>query len=72
MSRTTTKIWDWCRFQSEVPKRNELANEIEEMKSHVEVLNMKSVFSHNDLLLQNIVVTEKQGLILRIYNVLQR
>ena len=34
------------------------------MKSHVEVLNMKSVFSHNDLLLQNIVVTENQGLIL--------
>ena len=34
------------------------------MKSHVEALNMKSVFSHNDLLLQNIVVTENQGLIL--------
>ena len=52
------------RFQTEVPRKVKLIEEIKEMREHIEALNMASVFSHNDILLNNIVINRKKGKVL--------
>lgn len=51
----------FCRFLSEVPKKSELCEIVSDLKAHIEPLNMKSVFSHNDILLNNVVVSKTDG-----------
>ncbi|KAL5007712.1 hypothetical protein ScPMuIL_016518 [Solemya velum] len=47
------------RFVAEVKSKSELLEEFELLKSHTEKLNCPVVFSHNDLLLKNIIYNKK-------------
>ncbi|CAG5132819.1 unnamed protein product [Candidula unifasciata] len=42
-------------FENEIPKRNQLQKELGEIVDHLDSLGMNIVFSHNDLLLKNII-----------------
>uniref|UniRef100_A0A0B7AJ87 ethanolamine kinase n=2 Tax=Arion vulgaris TaxID=1028688 RepID=A0A0B7AJ87_9EUPU len=47
-------------FEKEIPSRDELQKELSEIVDNLESLNMKIVFSHNDLLLKNIIYNKKE------------
>ena len=44
-----------------VPPKAALVKEMEELRDHLEGFKCRAVFSHNDLLLKNVIYNEKQG-----------
>ncbi|XP_059170691.1 ethanolamine kinase 1-like isoform X2 [Physella acuta] len=48
-------------FINEIPSKIDLIKELDEIAETLDALNMNSVFSHNDLLLKNIIFNEKEG-----------
>ncbi|KAL4225642.1 Ethanolamine kinase [Mactra antiquata] len=49
------------KFVSTIKPKDVLRQEIDELKSHLEVLNSPVVFCHNDLLLKNVIFNEEKG-----------
>ncbi|KAH9494952.1 Ethanolamine kinase 1 [Bulinus truncatus] len=47
-------------FEKEIPPKIELIKELDDIVKQLEELNMENVFSHNDLLLKNIIYNEKE------------
>jgi ethanolamine kinase len=49
-----------CRYIEEIPSIKELQKELNEITEQLESMKTPIVFSHNDLLLKNIVYDDKQ------------
>ena len=55
------QLWFIFRFIQLIPDKAALQTELNEIVQHLEALKSPAVFSHNDLLLKNIVYHEKSG-----------
>lgn len=50
-----------CRLKNSIPSKDELEKEVQTLKEHLVSLNSPVVFSHNDLLLKNIIYNKEKG-----------
>ncbi|CAL1541322.1 unnamed protein product [Lymnaea stagnalis] len=48
-------------FEKKIPTHQDLKTELKEITKALDALDMKSVFSHNDLLLKNIIYDDREG-----------
>lgn len=55
-------IWFFFRFKEKILPKFELEKELSELEKSLESLGYPSVFSHNDLLLKNIIYSKEESM----------